>query len=836
MENIGSDPSPSEELPTATVSFRARLIEVAVNVAAGSGGRGVFTYAVPEDWGSEGELAPGQLVWTPIRNRVELGIVLGPYTEVPTFSTKELHAPVSPPHILSPDRLDMALWIAEETACPVFAAASLFLPPGVSHRKTEVLLPTGRDEAELDTPLTAMQRKLLALVQARGEITVEAARRELNQALTAVIPKLADLGMIRIEIRVDQLQRSVRMLRFIRVLSDDPAPVRGAPRQQEVMEELAQLRRFRREGEDDLIPLAELRERIDLDNATIQALKRKGLIEEVQLPPDRAPKPRPVLAPPLTPQQAAVWSRLERALERRDPTPNLLFGVTGSGKTEIYLRGVAWCLRHGRSAIVLVPEIGLATQVVRRFIDRFPGQVAVMHSQMPESARLETWQAVESGELRVVVGPRSALFAPVQDLGLIVLDEEHESSYKQDSDPRYHARSVALHLAAQQGAVPVLGSATPSVESAWRADEGEYRRETLAERVSPLGRAGRGDLTLDLPEVEIVDLRTELQEGHVSLLSRRLQEEVHGALERGEQAILLLNRRGTSTVVLCRDCGHRISCPDCDIPLVYHQDRQQMVCHRCDYREAPPGSCPVCGGRLDYFGAGTQRVEDETRRLFPKARVLRWDQDSVRRQGGYEAMLERVERGEVDLVVGTQMVAKGFDLPLVTAIGVIQADTMLHLPDFRSAERTFQLLTQVAGRAGRRQSGSRVIVQTYTPEHYAIQTAAKHDYGAFFDEEIDFREKHFYPPFVRLVRFVYRHEKEYQAAMEAEMLARDLAKLIRRSGTEADLIGPTPAFAAKVRGQFQWQVILRAIDLEVLLPGLPTRPGWVVDVDPQSML
>ncbi|HWK80320.1 MAG TPA: hypothetical protein VNP95_06115, partial [Thermomicrobiales bacterium] len=278
MENIGSDPSPSEDIPTTTASFRARLIEVAVNVAAGSGGRGVFTYAVPEDWGSEGELAPGQLVWTPIRNRVELGIVLGPYTEVPTFSTKELHAPVSPPHILSPDRLDMALWIAEETACPVFAAASLFLPPGVSHRKTEVLLPTGRGEAELDTPLTAMQRKLLALVQARGEITVEAARRELNQALTAVIPKLADLGMIRVEIRVDQLQRTVRMLRFIRVLSDDLAPVRGAPRQQEVMEELAQLRRFRREGEDDLIPLAELRERIDLDNATIQALKRKGLI------------------------------------------------------------------------------------------------------------------------------------------------------------------------------------------------------------------------------------------------------------------------------------------------------------------------------------------------------------------------------------------------------------------------------------------------------------------------------------------------------------------------------------------------------------------------------
>ena len=261
-----------------------------------------------------------------------------------------------------------------------------------------------------------------------------------------------------------------------------------------------------------------------------------------------------------------------------------------------------------------------------------------------------------------------------------------------------------------------------------------------------------------------------------------------------------------------------------------------MVCHRCDYRERPLDTCPECGGQLDYFGAGTQRVEQEVRRTFPGARVLRWDQDSVRRQGGYEAMLHRVESGEVDLVVGTQMVAKGFDLPLVTAIGVIQADTMLHLPDFRSAERTFQLLTQVAGRAGRRRSGSTVVVQTYTPQHYSVQTASQHDYQRFFDEEIDFREKHFYPPFVRLVRYVVRHEKERKAAIEAEMMARELAKHIRRLGVRADLLGPTPSFAAKVRGKYQWQVVLRSPELEVLLDDLPSRPGWTVDVDPQSML
>jgi primosomal protein N' (replication factor Y) len=274
----------------------------------------------------------------------------------------------------------------------------------------------------------------------------------------------------------------------------------------------------------------------------------------------------------------------------------------------------------------------------------------------------------------------------------------------------------------------------------------------------------------------------------------------------------------------------------CDIPLVYHHDRQQMMCHRCDHREGPPRQCPDCGGRLDYFGAGTQRVEDEVRRTFPSARVLRWDQDSVRRQGGFEHMLGLVEDHAVDIVVGTQMVAKGFDLPKVTAIGVIQADTILHLPDFRSGERTFQLLTQVAGRAGRRAAGSRVVVQTYTPDHYAIQAAARHDYAAFYLEEIDFREKHLFPPFVRLARYLYRHENERSAAIESEMMAREIVRQARALDLRLDLLGPTPAFAAKLRGKFQWQIVLRSTDLEAMLDDLPVRPGWIVDIDPQSML
>jgi primosomal protein N' (replication factor Y) (superfamily II helicase) len=331
-------------------------------------------------------------------------------------------------------------------------------------------------------------------------------------------------------------------------------------------------------------------------------------------------------------------------------------------------------------------------------------------------------------------------------------------------------------------------------------------------------------------------MRLELHRGNTSLLSVPLQELLAGTLRRKEQAILLLNRRGLATVVLCRACGTILQCPYCDIPLVYHQDRERLVCHRCDYREAPQRSCPTCNGPLDYFGAGTQRVEGEVRRLFPKARVLRWDQDAVRRAGGSEGLLRQVERGETDVVVGTQMVSKGFDLPRVTAIGVVNADTGLHLPDFRSGERTFSLLTQVAGRAGRRGPGSRVVVQSYTPEHYAIQAASRHDYDGFFTEEIDFRRQHRYPPFVRLARYVYRNRNDAACSKAADQMARKLARHARERGVPMDLLGPAPAFASRVRGEYQWQVVLRSPDLEALLDAIPVDPGWTVDIDPQSLL
>lgn len=818
------------------MSSRQLFAEIAVDGMSASANGGVLTYAVPPSL--NGMLGERELVWVPLRNTLTLGLVANLTTDVPDFEFKPLHSRVEPAIALSPEQWELARWLSRETASSLFATASLCLPPGIDHRMVEWFQLTP-DVADRDLGLlTSAQREVFDALTAESPLKLDTLRSRTGRKLTTVLPALEELGWIEKIRRVDQHRAEQPLRRYIRLLDETPDLPASAKRQQEVVDALRRLVRLRRSGESDLVDEALLRAKLDVSRGIINALRDKGVIEEIELREDRAPRPQPAPAPRLTPKQERVWSAFRKDLDAGDPTPNLLFGVTGSGKTEIYLRAVGWALSRGRGAIVLVPEIGLATQVVRRFIDRFPGRVAVLHSGLKDADRLDAWEGVAEGRFDVVVGPRSALFAPMPAPGVIVIDEEHDSAYKQDTEPRYHAREVAKYLAQQHGAGLIMGSATPAIESAWHAGRGDYRKLVLPERVSPAtidddhGSAG----SLELPGVNVVDLRTELKVGHVSLLSRELQENVVGSLQRGEQAILLLNRRGQSTVVLCRSCGHRLLCPFCDIPMVFHRDRHLLICHRCNNQAAPPARCPECFGQLDFFGAGTQRIEEEVRHLYPEATVLRWDQDSVRRQGGYEAMLRRVERREVDVVVGTQMVAKGFDLPGVTTIGVISADTMVHLPDFRGPERTFQLLTQVAGRAGRRGPGSRVVIQTYTPRHYAIVAAAQHDYDAFYASEIEFREQHQFPPFTRLVRYVVRRDKERQAALEAEEMARLVAKHARRSGADIDILGPTPAFAAKVRGQYQWQFVVRTHEMELLLDGLPTAPGWVVDVDPQSMM
>lgn len=799
---------------------------------------GVLTYRVPEQF--EGTVSERQLVWVPRRSKLTLGfvVVVDARDQAPEFDARPIHSLVEPAMRLTDAQWELARWLARETASGLYATASLYLPPGIANRMVEWFqVPEGRRDTDR-SGLSAIQRNVVDILRAEGPLKLESLRLRTGRALTSILPALEDIGWVERVRRVDQHRAELPTTRFIRLVQDHPDLPSTATRQQEVVNALQQMARTRRSDESDFVDEGRFRRRVDVSRGIITALRDKGVIEELELTEDRAPKPTPAPAPRLTPAQEQTWVAFRAALENGVSTPHLLMGVTGSGKTEIYLRAVGWALANRKQAIVLVPEIGLATQVVRRFIDRFPGRVAVFHSGLKDAERLDVWEGIAEGRYDVVVGPRSALFAPMSRLGLIVIDEEHDSAYKQDNEPRYHARNVAMYLARQMRASLIMGSATPAIESAWHADQADYQALVLPERVSPavVDNAHGGAGALRLPEVEIVDLRLELRQGNTSLLSSVVQHNVAASLDRGEQAILLLNRRGQSTVVLCRSCGHRLICPFCEIPMVFHRDRSMMICHRCNFQERPPRSCPSCDGPLDFFGAGTQRVEEEVRRLYPGASVLRWDQDSVRGQGGYESMLRRVERREVDVVVGTQMVAKGFDLPGVTTIGVINADTMVHLPDFRGPERTFQLLTQVAGRAGRRGPGSLVAIQTYTPRHYAILAAARHDYESFYDAEIAFREQHRYPPFTRLVRYAIRHDKERQAALESEKMARHVAMHARLQGVQIDILGPTPAFAAKVRGKYQWQIVVRSSNLDALLDGLPTAPGWVVDVDPQSMI
>ena len=783
----------------------------------------------------------GQVIWVPLRGKPALAMIARLHGEAPAFAVKSLLAPVDPPTRVSADQLDTARWLARQSASSLYDALSLFLPPGASHRARPYLQLT---ESAFDlSQFTPAQRRLLTLLAERGETSLEAARSALGSSLTSIVPALEQAGAVTTSYRFSGRLPKPRKERWIRLLeAPDAVELRSAPAQEAIVAALRRRTRLAAGEAGGFVPEADILGQSGSNRGSLTALIRKGIVEEVEriqglhLPvPDRGQD----RVPELTPAQSVAWTAIERALHAEDSTPFLLYGVTGSGKTELYLRAAAWCLRHGKSALVLVPEIALSSQVADRFASRFGERVAVLHSGLSDAERYAAWEGIAAGDYPVVVGPRSALFAPAPDVGVIVLDEEHDPAYKQDSVPRYHARAVAEHLARSMGAVLILGSATPSVETFWRSQQGDVCLLALPERVGPelLATDGSRESTaLELPQVDVVDMRLELHRGNTSLLSIPLQELLAGTLRRKEQAILLLNRRGLATVVLCRACCTVLQCPYCDIPLVYHQDRERLVCHRCDYREAPRHACTTCGGPLDYFGAGTQRVEGEVRRLFPAARVLRWDQDAVRRAGGSERLLRQVERGETDIVVGTQMVSKGFDLPRVTAIGVVNADTGLHLPDFRSGERTFSLLTQVAGRAGRRGPGSRVVVQSYTPEHYAIQAASRHDYEGFFTEEIDFRRQHRYPPFVRLARYLYRNRNDAACARAADQMARKLARHARERGVSMDLLGPAPAFASRVRGDYQWQIVLRSPDLESLLDGIPVDPGWTVDIDPQSLL
>lgn len=588
----------------------------------------------------------------------------------------------------------------------------------------------------------------------------------------------------------------------------------------------------------------------------------------------------PAEAPLLTHDQARAWGRIKVAMLANDPAGEeiaeeeeeaeelsrpeqtfLLHGVTGSGKTEIYMRAIEFALQRGQQAIVLVPEIALTPQTVRRFAARFPGRVALLHSRLSEGERFDTWRRAKQGLFDIIVGPRSALFTPLPQLGVIVVDEEHDHSYKQTPPvpgPYYHARDTAIALGRILGATVILGSATPDLVTYHRARSGRYqlielprrvmghrqRIESQAQRLQLasqyLHNSGDPDeaLTIPLPPVQLVDMRQELRAGNRSVFSRPLQQAIEDTLSRHEQAILFLNRRGTSTFIICRDCGHVLKCPRCDMPLTYHRPGLLLVCHYCGRKEQPRTECPQCGShRIKFFGLGTEELETLVQQQWPTARTVRWDRDTTAGRDTHEQLLAAFINHEADMLVGTQMIAKGLDLPLVTLVGVISADVSLGLPDYQTGERVFQLLTQVSGRAGRGLLGGRVIVQSYNPDHYAIQAAAEHDYPSFYLEEIRFRTQHALPPFRRLARLLITDPISDKAERKANELAKALRLHIREKELGAtEILGPMPPFFSRIDGRYRWQLIIRSPNPLHLLEDFPIPAPWLLDIDPVSTL
>jgi primosomal protein N' (replication factor Y) len=585
---------------------------------------------------------------------------------------------------------------------------------------------------------------------------------------------------------------------------------------------------------------AELAEAAGCGPGPIQELRRKKLVSAQvrrvqQAVPGRPTEERTAHLVLNVDQQAALQAILEPLRQRRHETI-VVHGVTGSGKTEVYIQAIEEVIQYGRQAIVLVPEISLTPQTRRRFESRFD-RVAVLHSHLTPTERHWHWQRIAAGEVQVVVGARSAVFAPTPNLGLIVIDEEHDASFKQDIAPRYHAREVAHQRSLAEHVPLVLGSATPALESWYAAQRGDYRLVEMPRRVS----------ALPLPDVATVDLRTQ-QHGRRARgsISQPLYQAVHEALREGGQVILLLNRRGYSTTIQCPACGYVVKCPHCDIALTHHRQRDKAACHYCEYEVPAPARCPECQyDDIRYSGLGTEKLEVEVQSRFPDVTCLRMDSDSMSKPGSHEDALDRFRRGEVKILLGTQMIAKGLDFPNVTLVGVINADTALHFPDFRAAERTFQLVTQVAGRTGRGTLGGRVLVQTFSPDHPAIVAAQRHDYAMFAGQELPVRREFGYPPVAAMIRIVVRGPAETVVQQFAEQITARLREAAAIHHVDPRILGPVAAPLPKLRGNFRYHMLLYHADQPALLTvartateGLkgPEDVLWIVDVDPLDML
>jgi primosomal protein N' (replication factor Y) len=769
------------------------IAEVLVDVRTRALDR-TFDYLVPPPLVQQ--IQPGQRVFVSFGRQWRQGIVwhLREATgDAAADGLKPVADVLDDEPLLTPALLDLCEWMVQRYACTRVEAVEAVLPSvfRATARRSVERLPHPPQDPDLREIWEALgvRQTLIQLERRFGPrvhrqvkaLVALGAAREVAVAKDAVGSQERDVLVAAVD--KDTLQRFAR------------EKARRAPVQARIAAALAE------SGE---LSLAELGRRAS--DEAVQALLRSGLATLRTDPLYRRPEaaavsaPEAVEPPPLTPWQARALARLEQTVAEGGGAAALLHGVTGSGKTELYLRLIERCLREGGGAIVLVPEIALTPQLVGRFQARFGDEVAVLHSGLASGEKRDEWLRVHQGQARVAVGARSAVFAPVRRLRLIVVDEEHEPAYKQEDAPHYDAREVALWRARREGAAVVLGSATPSLQTMYRAQ----RRELVFTSL-PVRANGQ-----PLPPVEVVDMREELRQGVRSILSRALRRGLEEAVESGQQAILFLNRRGVAAFVLCRSCGHVPACPHCDISLTLHREGANLVlvCHYCEYREPLAAACPACGAEaLRPFGIGTQQLEDLVKSAWPSWRVLRLDVDTARRKGAHQAAVRAMLAGEVDVLIGTQMIAKGLDFPRVSFVGVVSADTMLAVPDYRAAERTFSLLAQVAGRAGRSGVPGRTVIQTYQPEHYAIQAAARHDYPSFYEHEMRIRQAFAYPPFTELTVFRAMHREERWAKAAAARFERELRRAAL--GPDTVVLPAVPAGIRRVHDLYRYQVVVK---------------------------
>lgn len=759
-----------------------------------------FHYIIPETMKESIQI--GMRVLVPFGGRKITGFVIDLLDQPPKEleeKLKEIEAILDEAPLIDPQMLRFYRWISDYYIYPLGEVIKSGIPPGLQLKSKWMLSLTQEGkEAILRGNLDPNQEKVLMEIEKHRRISLKTILKIFKNELSrSQIFLLKKKKLINFEAGIEGKTIKPKIEKIIKYENENSFKV-TSKKQQEI------LNWIKEKGE---VFYSELIRHFKSPSLCLRSLKAKGCISiygkevsrEIKFSSELKAPPRPEL----TPNQKIVFGEILKGIQSKKFYPFLIYGVTGSGKTEIYLRAIEEVLKTGREAIVLVPEISLTPQLISRFKDRFGDIFSLLHSGLSRGERFDQWRRIWKAEVKIAIGPRSAIFAPFKNLGIIIVDEEHDPSYKQEDKLKYHARDIAVVRAKQQQATLILGSATPSLESFYNALKGKFRLLYLPERIE--GRP--------LPHVEIIDMKKE----H-GIFSERLRSGMKENLEKKRQGLLFLNRRGFANFILCPQCGFTFKCPNCSVTLTFHLQDHILKCHYCDYRIRAPGDCPQCGGhRLQTMGMGTERLEEELKRLFPEARIERMDRDTTSRKNSHIRILEELESGKIDFLVGTQMIVKGHDFPNVTFVGVISADTSLHFPDFRSAERTFQLLTQVAGRAGRGEIPGEVLIQTFNPEHYSIQKAKEHDFWGFYREEIKFRKALDYPPFSYLVNFRLTGNSEKKTMLASREMEEIGFKLLNEDSQKGiELLGPTLAPLAKIKGKYRWQMLAKGKDRKAL--------------------